>query len=153
MDSMGAVIALVVVAIMIVGGAAMAQVAFEDTGDLQSFSEGFNASSTGDLVVLNQSNREGVYYQDTVNVTNESGSLMIDGQDYEWYEDNGTLEVLSTDLTNTNATIQYGYRVPSEQQRNVSGYLGSIFSSAAYLPYVLILLLVIIAASILGGLA
>lgn len=152
MDSAGAIIGLVVVAMVVIGGAAMAQVALEDTGEFQGFSETFNVSNTDTLVVLNQSYKEGVYYSDTVNVTNETGSHMIEGQDYEWHQDNGTLLVTSDSLVNNTATVDYSYRVPTEQQTQMASYLATLFGNAYALPFIFILLLVIIAGATLGGL-
>lgn len=153
MDETGAIIGLIVVAIVVVGGAAMAQFAYEDTGDLQSQTESFNASNEGDLVILNESNRQGVFYGDTANVTNESGELMLEGQDYEWFESNGTLQVQSQSLVNDTATVDYNYRIPSQQQTQMASFLAQIFDSAYAIPFIFIVVLVIGAALALGGLS
>lgn len=154
MDSPAAVVALIIVAIMLVGGAATAQFAVSSTGDKRTFTEEFNTSAPGDIVEFNQSNVEEVYYSDTVNVTDENGTLMRDGQDYEWIERNGTLRVLSGELENdTDATIRYSYRDPSPTQVNQASRIATLFDSALWIPLALLIALLVAALGVFGGLS
>lgn len=154
MDSIGAVVAAIVLAMLLVGGGAVAQLAYEDTGDTyESFNETFDAGSAGSVVELNESNRDGVFYGETVTVRNASGEEYLAGQDYEWNVDNGTLTVLDGDLVNaTNNTIAYDYQAPSGQQTETADTLALLFNAGVYLPLILVVLLVLLGASALGGL-
>lgn len=156
MDSIGAVVAAIVLAALLVGGAAVAQLSFEDTGIQETeLTETFDAGPAGDIIHFNASDENGVlFYSETVTVVDKNGKEYIELQDYRWIEDNGTLEVLDGDLANTDQNeITYSYRTPSEEQDTVANALALLFNNAMWLPLVLIVLLVIIAAGMLGGLS
>lgn len=153
---MGAVVAAVVLAILLVGGAAIAQHSYNETGEQgQTLTETFDAGATGTIITFNESNREDpVYYEETVDVVLKNGETVIEGQDYLWLEDNGTLEVLDGELDNTTDNeITYTYRVPSERQTELQEQIAWLYSSAQWLPFVLIVLLVVLAMSMMGGLS
>lgn len=155
MDSIGAVVAAIVLAIMLIGGGAVAQLAYEDSGATQEVvNESFDAGTAGSLVVLNESERDGVFYGEDPVVVNATGQTYLAGQDYDWNERNGTLTVLDGDLVNTtNNTIEYSYTIPSESQTETANTLASLFSAGLWLPLILVVLLVMLAAGALGGLA
>jgi hypothetical protein len=149
-----AIVALVLVAILLLGGGAIGQVALEESGTHYDFNESFNTSTAGDVVAFKESNLNDVYYDDTVNVNDENGTDMIAQQDYEWDSENGTLEVLAGELENdTNATIGYGYRQPTQTQQEFSGHVATIYQSGIWIPLLLFLALLLAALGVFGGLA
>jgi len=155
MDSAGAIIAVVFVAIAIVGSLAGAQLAFETGGEQFSATEDFDTNGVGSEVILNQSNRDGVYYSADVNVENGSGVAMVPTSDYAWDDDNGTLTVESQSLANENgAAIGYGYQIPTETQGQVASLLSTVLGDmAVFVPLIFVLALVIIALGLLGSLS
>ncbi len=155
MDTPAAAVALLIVAIAVVGTAAGAQLVFEDTGDHTSIEESFTTGSVGDTVVLNESNREGVFYDRDVTVTNDTGERMIQGTDFEWDDRNGTLTVESDSLASqSNATIDYGYNTPNESQRMVASWMGMLTGNlATFLPLLMIIGLLFGGLVLLGGLS
>lgn len=151
MDSPAAIVIVIVLGITVVGGAAMAQLTIEETGQQRAFTEDFNTTTTGSTVAFDHSHEPNVYYTDTVNVTNETGERMRAGVDYDWRQGNGTLEVLSEDLANeTGASIDYEYRDPTEQQQQTADHLALIFQNAYALPLVGLIALLLVG---LGGLS
>jgi len=155
MDSAGAIIAIVFVALAIVGSLAGAQLAYETGGEQFSETEDFDTNGVGSDVILNQSNREGLYYSADVNVQNGSGVAMVPESDYTWDDDNGTLTVESQDLANeTSATIGYGYQIPTETQGQVASLLSNVLGDVAiFVPLIFVLALVTIALGLLGALS
>lgn len=153
MDSPAAIVIVIILGITLVGGAAMAQLAIEETGQQHEFTEDFNTTGTGSVVEFEHSHEPDVYYSDTVNVTNETGERMRAGIDYNWRTQNGTLEVLSEDLANnTGATIEYDYRDPTPAQEETADRLALIFQNAYALPLVAVFALVLLGISGLSSL-
>lgn len=71
-------------------------------------------------VTFETSNLDATYY-DNETVRNETGAVMTDGTDYEWYTTNGTLDVLAGgDLANdSNASITFTYHGHTPRQAAV----------------------------------
>lgn len=133
----------------------MAQVAFEDNGEQFDETETFSTGSPGDIVEFNASAEPQIYFEEEVKVwnTTPNGDRMYEGTDYIWYEDNGTLEVLSQDLANqTDAEINYSYHLPSQTQRNFQTRIGTLFGIGQWVPLIFAVILILIAAGALGGL-
>jgi uncharacterized protein YdeI (BOF family) len=155
MDSIGAVVAAILLAMMLVGGAAVAQISYNESAEQeQTFTETFDAGAAGTIVTFNESNMGNLYYyDDTVTVVTKNNKELVDGDDYEWFDENGTLKVLDGDLDNTTDNeITYSLREPTEQQTEIAENVAVIFGSAQWLPLVLVFLLVLLAVGALGGL-
>lgn len=155
MDELGAAVAAIVLAMLLVGGGAAAQLAYEDTGATDAtFTETFDAGAEGDVITFDESNRENVFYGENPTVTDTNGHEYLQGVDYRWYTENGTLEVLDGAMVNTTTNdIEYSYRAPSTQQSQIADTLALLIESGMYLPLVLIILVVLLGAAALGGLA
>lgn len=88
--------------------------------------------NTGTYVALDDSNLDRAYYDnDTTvyNTTNNNGTLMEQGTDYEWNDTDGTIQAVSGGGLDgaTSANITYSYqRTTAEQER--------LASMAAQLP-------------------
>lgn len=120
---------LIAVALLVLAGATAIDASLADSGaQTEITGEEFDASTAG-VKSLNQSNVAGVRYDSVVTVKNQSGVTMVDGQDYEWNETDGTVEVLSGgNLVGDNpATIDYVFTNPSDTQENVGGVFASGF--------------------------
>lgn len=153
MDSPAAIVAVIILAIVLVGGGAMAQLALEENGVQRTYTEDFNTTTPGSTVTFTHSLEPGVYYTDTVNVTDENGTRMREGYDYDWNTENGTLTVLNGPLENdTGATITYAYRDPTQSQTQTAQRLSFIYENAYALPLVGIIALVLLAISGLSSL-
>jgi hypothetical protein len=153
MDSIGAVVAAILLAILLVGGAAVAQISYQESGENQKeLTETFDAGAAGTIVTFNESNKENIYYyDDTVTVVSKNNKQYEQGQDYNWIQSNGTLEVLDGDMDNTNDNeITYSFRSPSREQDAFAERVSLIFETAQWLPLVLIFLLVMLVAGSLG---
>jgi len=155
MDTPAAAVALLAVAAVLIGATAGAQLAFEDTGDHTTVEETFATGSVGERVVLNDSNRDNVFYDRNVDVLNDTSETMVQGADFDWNDRNGTLTVESTALASqSNATITYGYNLPNESQRMVASWLGWITGNLAMvLPLIVILGLLFMGLAGLGALS
>jgi preprotein translocase subunit SecF len=156
MDSIGAIVAAIILAILLVGGGVVAQISFNESAEQElSFTETFDAGDIGTIVKFNESDQGNkVYYDDTVVVKTKNNKELVDNEDYEWMEDNGTLKVLSDDLANTvDNEINYSYRAPTDQQQHIGNRVSHFYTTAKWLPFVLIFLLVMIVVGGLGGLS
>ncbi len=155
MDSVGAIIGALVIAIGLLAGVGVAQYMLADSGSEQALTESFDPGTNETLVVLNESNRDGVYYSSSVDVTDENGSLMLSGSDYTWNQSNGTLTVLDGGRLegDANATVEYSIRVPSEQQRNYASMIGQLVNANYALPLVLVVVLMVAGVAALSSLS
>lgn len=155
MDSIGAIIAVLVVAIGLLAGVGVVHQSLSNTGAEQAYTESFDPGTNQTHVTLNESNRDSVYYTSTVNVTDENDSLMRPGIDYQWHESNGTLTVLDDGGLDddTTATVEYSLRIPSEQQRNYATMLGEFMNAAYAIPLLFGFALVVAGITVLGGLS
>jgi hypothetical protein len=152
--AVGAIIAVVVVAAALLIGVGVLQASLSNTGTHYEYTEDFDPGTNQTHVTLNESSQNGVYYDASVNVTGENASVMRPGLDYTWHESNGTLTVLDNGNLDgdATATITYGLRIPSEQQKTTIGNLGQIVDLAYAVPIILAAALVVIGAGVLGGL-
>lgn len=124
---MNRVIAFVLFGILAIGGIFAITPAFQAAGeDITNVNETFQNPTGGDVIQLEDSDRTGAYYDDEVSVFDETGAEMEAGTDYEWFQTNGTLKVLSGgDLAgDDNGTITYGYDQTTETQRQQATVLG-----------------------------
>lgn len=155
MDSIGAIIAVLVVAIGLLAGVGVVHQSLSNTGADQAYTETFDPGTNETHVTLNESNRDSVYYTSSVDVTDENNSLMRPGIDYTWHETNGTLTVLDGgDLDgDSTATVDYSLRIPNEQQRNYATMLGDFMNAAYAIPLVFGVALVVAGIGVLGNLS
>lgn len=141
MDSVGAFIAAILVAIALLASAGVVHYSLASTGDQSAFTEDFDPGTNQTHVTLNESNRNSVYYTSQVTVVDENDSTMRPGIDYNWHESNGTLNVLDDGQLDgdANATIDYSYRIPNQQQRTFASMLGEFINAAYLIPLVLVI--------------
>jgi len=155
MDSPGAIVGVVIVAVLLLGALVGAQFAYASSGQTTTVNESVDTGAVGDRVVLNQSNQDGLSYSTDAAVVNASGVDMIPGSDFSWQRTNGTLTVDSERLANeTGATVTYAYTVPTQSQNQVVAMLANVLGPGAqWVPLVMILGLVFLAFGVLGGLS
>lgn len=155
MDSVGGIIAAVLIAIVLLGAAGVTQYALADGGTEQVYEETFDPGENETLVVLNQSQQDDVYYSSSVTVTDENESLMRADSDYQWNQDNGTLTVLDGGRLDGDAegTIEYSVSVPTAQQDEYATLIGGWLNATYMFPLVLIVALVVVSIGALSGLS
>lgn len=155
MDSVGAIIAVLVIAVGLLASVGVAQYTLANGGDEVTFTETFDPGTNQTHVTLNESNRDGVYYSSTVDVTDENGTLMRPGTDYNWHSSNGTLTVLDGGELDgdTEGTVEYSLRVPSEQQQNYASMIGQLVNASYALPLVLGIALMLAGVAALSSLS
>lgn len=99
---------LAVIAVVLAVLLPAANIAYADSTHQQTkTNESVTVSYTGTIQV----SEDAFEYNDTVTLLNASGSELVDGTDYEWYPENGTLEYYNTTNTeegNTNH-VTYDY--------------------------------------------
>lgn len=121
-------IAIVLVATFMTLGAAAIDSAFTDSGQVNEINgESINTGSVGTIEELEQSNIGGVFYDERPEITNGSGVIMAgNGQDYTWFDNNGTFRVESSALANNNGvTVDYAYAVPNQNQDAFASFFGN----------------------------
>lgn len=138
-----AIIGIGVVAMAMLGGV---QAGLESAGDERTVANETFTPDTGNVTVLNESNVDGVYYDDTVTVYDENNTRMQAGTDYEWLDSNGTVRTLGGgDLDgDSSATITYGYSDPSDTQESLATLLAMLPQMLAFALPLLGFLLVLI---------
>jgi len=123
--------------------------------------ETFDAAG-GTVVKLNNSNRQAVYYEDSVDVysydingnNNENEDGVVAEGNYTWNTNNGTLAVVNNSYLDnqTNTSITYNYSRPDKTQRGMAAIIGDGLDVAQLLILVLAAGLVLASVRVLGGL-
>jgi hypothetical protein len=155
MDGPQAIIALVVVALILAGGALAVTYSTKTTADDTQLSEQ-NESTVGGInttVTFPNSSVDGAYYSKNATVTNSTDVELDSPGDYRWFEENGTLEVKSQAAANETLTANYTIYERTERQQQASTILAYLFQSGAWIPMLLFLGLLVIALGIFGGLS
>lgn len=121
----GVFIALAILAAMAVFGlqTALAGAGTKETIDSESFTP-----NAGTVQTLDRSKLDHTYYNETVQVVDENGDRSFEGDDYEWFDRNGTIKPLTGGNLDgdSSATITYSYRQTSQQQRQLTALLANI---------------------------
>lgn len=91
--------------------------------DNESFSP-----NPGNLTVLDDSKIEEARYNNSIRVWNASQLEMVEGTDYEWYSDNGTLKTIAGGrLAGDNTgNVTYGYLLLTEEQDEMEALISMI---------------------------
>jgi len=151
MDGIGSIIAVVFVALILLGGGIAFQYAQSSAAPDKYSNETFDAGSLDTTESFNNSNINGATYLESPTVQ-DNQSQPYDTSAYTWHTDNGTLTIDSQALANTtNNTIQYSYSMPTQNQQQVTDYLGSVLTIGAWIPFILILGLILLVVGIFGG--
>lgn len=127
----GVFIALTIVAAVAVYGF---DAALADAGDRDVIAGESFTPQVDTAVALDRSNLgDTVYYNNSVDVVDENGDQSFEGEDYIWYEKNGTIEALSGGNLDgdASATIDYSYRETTTEQRELTALLSQIPKSVA----------------------
>lgn len=144
----GVVLAVVVLGLFLVVGLTAVNQQFTETGADINTTESFVADP-GNVTQLNGSNIEGAFYDERVTVTDDKGRLVTEGEDYLWYQQNGTIKTLQGGALSDgeNVTISYRYSAPTPQARGFLSILTTPYQVLRYLPLVLVGLAVLMVLS------
>lgn len=155
MDGPHTIIAIIFVAIVLLGGGIAAQYADKTAADKYAPNETATSAGVGTVLTLGNSSVDGAYYSDTAKVTNQTSGVVLDGggADYTWNEGNGTVTIESQDAANTGLYVDYGWWDRSDTQQDTTRLIASILESGTWIPMLLVLGLVLIALAALGGLS
>lgn len=132
------VIVFVMLGILLVGGVFAVDAAFTESGDdIQITNETFTDTTAGNIVELDDSKQTGAFYENETTVFNDSDAKMEENTDYQWFEVNGTLKVLSGgDLAgDANGTVSYSYDQTTEEQRGLAKSLKVVFDGGVGLLF------------------
>lgn len=144
---MRAIIALVGIALFALIGIIGMNAALANNASLTTVENETWTPDPGNVTELNDSNLEGADYNETVTVRDNSGTVMTDGTDYEWFAGNGTVKALTGGGLDgeTEATISYGYERPPPEQVQMAVTLSQLPASAGIiLPFGVILVFLLL---------
>lgn len=140
---MRALVALFFVGLVLLGGLAAYEqtVVATATGDTV-VNESFSDPTAGDIIQLEHSNQTGAYYAENESVYDENGTLMAEGEDYEYLQ-NGTLRPLADgDLAgDASGEITYHYDQTTSEQRDRMAFVALLMGNAGKIVLVGVLLL------------
>lgn len=152
-----AALTLVIVSSILLGATAIADEGLAHTGERTDIvDESFTPQgNTGQFITLDNSNSDDLTYSDDVEVKNKDGNHSIEGADYEWNSDNGTIKPLAGGNLegDTTATINYTIWNPTQQDDDVADTVVTMADLGQWIPLVLLVALVLLAISTLGGLS
>lgn len=131
----GRLIALIALAVIIVGGAAAVDSAFVASGEQTTITNESWTPDAGNVTTLNNSHLSGVVYDRNVTVYDENGTEMTASTDYRWFQANGTVKALTGGGLDGDSTanITYGYADVSTPAQNAASLFGHSFQVAQLL--------------------
>lgn len=120
-----AVAAVLVLIIFAMVGVSGLEAALASGGDAVTVENETWTPDSGTVTQLDDSNQTGAFYDESVTVRDENGTLSDEGTDYEWFESNGTVKALSGGNLDgdSSATITYEYQQTSDEERALAGLL------------------------------
>lgn len=148
----GRLIPLLALAILLLVGAAAGSEAFETSAEKRTIDENFSPSPG--VIELEHSNLANVSYVEQVRVRSnvtaggEEEILVVEGTDYLWHSNNGTIEVLSGSRLSDggDANVTYAYYAQSSFQRDMANISATLFEIAPLLVLIGIVGVVVVAA-------
>ena len=125
---MRAFVVFLALAVLAVAGVQIFQAGLADAGAQTEIAEESFNPSAGTVQQLQASKLDNAYYSQSVQVRNENSDRSIGGEDYEWFEQNGTIKPLVGGNLDgdTSATINYSYRQTTSRQRGFAATLSQI---------------------------
>lgn len=141
------VVALIGILVIATVGVYATQAALEDAGDDILVQNETIKPTAGSVTTLDDSNRDGAYYNDNVTVRDENDTIVDRGSDYEWFATNGTVKPLTGGELDGdgNASVTYGYAQTTQAQRGMAGLLGELPGAAGLAAPVFVVVFIIIA--------
>lgn len=115
-------------AVLMAGSVVALQAGLEDGGEEYEIVNETWTPDAGNVTVLDESNRPGAFYDPTVMVYDETGAEVDKGDDYLWYDENGTVQAVTGGQLDgdTSANITYSFSQTTEQQRRFVALLGQV---------------------------
>lgn len=152
-----AALALILVSSLLLGATVVADEGLARTGERTDVvQEEFTPNNNEDTwVKLDNSDSDELTYSDKVEVKDQNGNHSIRGEDYEWNTTNGTVKPLSGGNLDGDASAEINYTIwnPTDQDEDVGDLIVTFINAGQWIPLLLLVILVIIAIAVLGGLA
>ena len=147
------IVLLVALALIFGGGVVAINASFANSGEATLVENEQWNPDVGNVTTLNYSNLDTAIYEPSVSVHNDSGRLMMAGEDYVWFRSNGTVKAVADgDLAGeTNATITYRFNQPDSSSRAVASLLGRGMNVASFFLIVVGIGIVLGAVRFFGG--
>lgn len=155
---MSRVLAVVVIALLLLGGATAVDTAYSENGREYNYTdEEFDPEPAGDWTDLDESNVAAASYFETDQVTvTHQGDELVYGEDYRWNQQNGTvMAVAGGDLDQSSFSqlpqIDYGYHIPRGEQDDVLSLFVAAWDVTPVLLFALMCGLALMAIVRFGG--
>lgn len=114
-----------ILGIVLVGGVAVwgLQAAAADAGQQTTIDDESFTPTAGSVTTLEHSGLDNTYYAETVEVRDGNNDLVDPGEDYVWFEGNGTIKTVSGGALDgaSSASITYAYQTTTSDQRALIG--------------------------------
>jgi len=114
-----------ILGILLIGGVAVwgLQAAAADAGDKTTIDGESFTPDAGTVTTLEHSELANTYYAETVTVRDGNDDLVDPGEDYVWFEGNGTIKTVTGGELDgsSSATISYSYQSTTSDQRALIG--------------------------------
>ena len=148
------VVFIVVMAfVVLIGGAGAMDAALGEGGERNDIENETFEPVGGETTELENSNLENAEYDEFVTVVSDQGEEFVDGEDYHWHDNNGTITTIEgSDLdAENNAEISYGFGLPTDEAIQLSGSIDSVMNAQAIALLAVAGLAVIMSARMIGG--
>lgn len=146
---MSKIVPVVAVAVLLLAGALAVGYAGGEAGQRYSVDNETWTADPGNETNLSQSYVDNASYESSVTVEDSGGTRMRPGEDYRWNNENGTVRATENGSLDDGeqATIDYRYGVPTDQQQALIGVFATGYEFLA--PLVMILMVGVALGSLL----
>lgn len=111
-------------------------------------------ADTGNVTTLSKSNDPDLLYNESVEARDENGTLLQEGSDYTWYENNGTIRALSggelSDGENANVTYSTWEEQETAQLAQSIAFIPTK-TLGEFLPFLAGIAMLFAAVAVFGG--
>jgi len=116
--------------IILVGGVAVwgLQAAAADAGQQTTINEETFTATAGEVTALEHSGLDNTYYSETVTVRDGNNDLVDPGEDYIWFEGNGTIKTVAGGALDgtSGPSITYSYQTTTSDQQALIGIMSML---------------------------
>jgi len=117
-----------VIAIVAAASAPAISATLNEAGERTSITNESFTPNAGSVTTLEQSKLDNTVYDDSVTVYDDTNDRVYEGDDYQWFESNGTIKTVTGGELDgdTSATVSYSFQSTTETQRGFAAMFSQI---------------------------
>lgn len=144
---------VVMASVVLLGGMGAMTAALGEGGERTAIENESFEPVGGETTELEHSNIDNAEYDETVTVVDNQDNEFIEGEDYEWHEENGTITTIngSSLAEESNAYIDYAFGVPTDEAQDMFAMLEGVNNGLVATIFGVFMLVLVLAGRSVGG--